>query len=131
MLSELLDNIDPRWRVALERLIEEGEADPEFLAYLESSPQGDSILDAALAIQSERILALGEAVRMLNEPRSGLERRDASVSKTATQLREAFEAAAAMGTGERMRIFDEAFRDFHPDDLEALAVALNGYRKTA
>jgi hypothetical protein len=128
MLNDLLDKIEPRWRPALERLIEEGEADAEFLAYLETSPHGDSILDAALAVQSERIHALGDAIRTLAEPQSDLDRHDPFVAKTAAQLREVFEAVAAVGTRERMRIFDEAFRDIHPDDLEALAVALNGYR---
>jgi hypothetical protein len=128
MMNELLNMIEPRWRPALERLIEEGEADSDLLSYLENAPQGDAILEAALAVQSERVQALGEAIHTLAQPHNGLGRRDAFVTNTAAQLREAFEAAASAGTREQMRIFDEAFRDIHPDDLELLAVTLNGYR---
>lgn len=124
MLNDLLNMIEARWRPALERLVEEGEADPEFLAYLEKAPKGEAILDAALAVQAERLHAFSEAVRTLAEPQNDLGR----VSTMAVRLREALEATLTAGTRERMRIFDEAFRDIHPDDLELLAVTLNGYR---
>jgi hypothetical protein len=126
LLTELLADIDPAWRLDFVRFVETGEASDDFCDYMDSDEKCQQVIEKMLAAQSEVLTPL---VMEIGQPRATTTPTPAPA--TVGPIVRAIQDALTLPEPERTETFRAAAADFartvHLPGADALRAALDEF----